>query len=133
MTRINAHCPEDIIRAISARGATLSDALRESLARYLYLIERARAEIRNTFEPGELIVLARVSNGTLFQAHTLEGLTWNVEDAADDEVAECDRPALLTKLRGLTLTQHAALVDALERYWRAVPLSPGVDILRILD
>lgn len=133
MPRINFHCPDDLLAAIGARGETVSEGLREIVSRYLYLIERARAEIHDMFEPGELIVLDRMAMGTIFQPHTIEGLAWNLEDAEPEAVVECDPPALLTKLRGLTPTHHAALVDALERYRRATALSPGVDISHILD
>jgi hypothetical protein len=60
---------------------------------------------------------------------------WNVEDATPEE-AGCEenvRLGLVDKLHRLELHEHAALVDAVERYWNAVSCAVPVDPARILD
>jgi len=139
MTRINMRVSDELRTAMCARGETLSDGVRDSLERYYYLLERSRTQMAELFDRDELVALCAVGNGTLFEAHTIEGLLWNMEDAIageEIELSEDQKAALLDKLRGLTLTQHAALVDAVERFWRAKRLGVCVDpgtILRELD
>lgn len=132
-TRLNFWAPEHLIRELQARDDSLSEALREATARYFRLLSRARDEIRGRFSEEELTVLARVASTTVWTPETLDGLIWSLEAALDCEVEECERAALLEKLQRLTLTQHAALVDALERFWLAVGTGKPVEVACILE
>lgn len=110
------------IERTSEKQGGLSEAIRESLDRYYTLIDQARAGLQGKFTEAELGVLIDLSNGTIFEAHSLDGLLANAEDCGPDGTWEkwgADEKTLLKKLKGLTLTEHAALVDACERWWRA--------------
>lgn len=132
--KFNFRCPEDLMAQVSARGDQLSDALRQSLERYFRLLEEARAELRELLTGEDLGNIAALTNATWFEARTLEGVLWNAEDALQYEVPYPDAlPSLRIKLAGLTLCQHAALVDAAERFWRAVGMGVRVDPATMLE
>jgi hypothetical protein len=134
MTRINFHAPEQIEREIRARG-DLSESLRESLNRYFYLLNRGRSELLGVFDADELTALCTIGNGTIFEPHSIEGLMWNIEDAipgTEIELTNKQKTALVAKLKAMPLHQHAALVDAVERFWRAVGTGMQVDPRSIL-
>jgi len=118
--RISAWVPQEIIAALTARGI-LSEALREVLARYFALLEAARADLRERFAAAELGLLVDICQGTLWEAHTLCMVGQQAADAEDAHYERwgLERRDLLKKMRGLNLLQRAALVDAIERYWRA--------------
>jgi hypothetical protein len=109
-------------RTSDNRGG-LSEAIRESLDRYYALIDQARTGLEGKFTNAELGVIVDISNSTIFEAHSLEGILFNAQDCAPDGTWEkwgADEKTLLSKLEALTLTEHAALVDACERWWRAI-------------
>lgn len=130
--RIQVWFPEELQKQILSRVPTervgerqtgLSEAIRESLSRYYALIDQARQGLDGGFTNAELGVIVDISNGTAFEAHSLQGILFNAQDCAPDGTWEkwgADEATTLGKLRGLTLTEHAALVDACERWWRAV-------------
>ena len=140
MTRINFHSPEEITREIRARG-DLSESLRECLGRYFYLLSRGRAELADVFTADELTALCAVANGTVFAPHNIEGLRWNFaphnieglrwniegsEPGVEIQLTVEQKSTLIAKLNAMPLHQHAALVDAVERFWRAI--STGMQI-----
>ena len=128
MTRINFHSPEEITREIRARG-DLSESLRECLGRYFYLLSRGRAELADVFTADELTALCAVANGTVFAPHNIEGLRWNIEGSepgVEIQLTVEQKSTLIAKLNAMPLHQHAALVDAVERFWRAI--STGMQI-----
>lgn len=140
MTKINFVIPDDLLQQADARGdGNLSDGIRQSLGRYFYLLSRSRARLREIgFSPEELADLAQVGNGTVWYPETIEGLLWNLEDSLPHELPHElpypeAREALIAKLRTLTLTDHAALVDCVERWWRAVGLGVNIEIASMLE
>lgn len=121
--RIQVWFPDEIVGKIKARGSDFSDSIRESLSRYYALIEHARQGLEGRFTPAELGVIIDTSNSTLFEAHSIQGILFNVQDCAPDGTWEkwgANEEELIAKLESLTLTEHAALVDAVERWWQAV-------------
>lgn len=130
--RIQVWFPEELQKQILSRVPTertgerqagLSEAIRESLTRYYALIDQARKGLEGRFANAELGVIIDISNGTMFEVHSLEGILFNAQDCGPDGTWEkwgADEKTLLAKLGALTLTEHAALVDACERWWRAV-------------
>jgi len=120
--------PEALVDAIAMRGER-SESIREGLERYYYLLERAREQIRPLFTAGECSLLVDTCNGTLFGPITLDCVPLDVRDVEEERVQKwgVDREALLAKLQGLNLLQHAALVDAIERFWQAASHGFEVD------
>ena len=116
-------------RSDPARGG-ISEAIRESLSRYYYLLDYERAKIQDTFTRGELSLMVDLCNGTVFQPHTvINGVSAKVADAEDFyfEKWKCDRKELLAKLDRLMPCQHFALVDAIERFWSGISRSPSLE------
>ena len=136
--RTTIRIPDELTDKLTARvnpasGGGISEALRESLSRYFELLSRGRNSIRDRFAVEELTNLCQLGNGTIHDVH-MEGLRWNADDALPKEVPyPDDLQSLRDKLSTLTLHEHAALVDAVERYWRASGTGMTIDISRILD
>lgn len=129
MPQINLRMPDTLIRQLdvrtdAARGG-LSEAIRETLERYFYLIDTSRAEIADNFTQGEVSLLVDICNGTWFEPLFTGAVRANVEDAEGDyfDKWSVNRDALILKLRLLTPVQELALVDAIERFWNAVSKS----------
>ncbi len=126
MPHISLRLPDALATQLDARSEPgrggLSEAVRESLKRYFYLLDISRREIQDQFTGGEISLLADVCNGTMFESHTLSGVLADAEDAEDAYYDKwgVDRKVLLSKLNALTLCQQAALVDAIERFWTRV-------------
>ena len=133
--RIQVWFPEEIVSQITARGADFSDSIRESLSRYYALVNDARQGLQGRFTEAELGLLADISNSTYFEAHSLQGLLWNAQDCGPDGSWEkwgVNEKEMLEKLKTLTLTEHAALVDACERWWAAVSKGFQPEIKQLL-
>ena len=132
--RLSIICPDPLLTAASARGDTVSDGIRESLARYFYLLGQAQKDLRDRFNARELTLICDVNNGTLFEPHTLDLVVANVEeaDAAYFSKHKVDRGILIAKMESLSALERAALVDAVERFWRARSTGMAVDPGRIL-
>ncbi len=134
MPNIHLRVPDDLLSKIETRadpaGGGISEAIRESLSRYYYLLDFDRSKMQDTFTRGELSLMVDLCNGTVFQPLTvINGVSGNVADAEDFyfEKWKCDRKELLAKLDKLTPCQHFALVDAIERFWSEIARSPSLD------
>lgn len=133
MPKIIIRIPDALSAQIDARSGfprdNFSEALRECLERYFYLLELSRREIRDSFTGGELSLLADICNGTMFETHSLQGVLFNAQDAEDMYYVKwgVDRDALLQKLGSLTPCQHAAIVDAIEIFWDKVSKFPSLE------
>lgn len=117
------------LRSDPARGG-ISEAIRESLSRYYYLLDFERSKMEDIFTQGELSLMVDLCNRTVFQPFTVvNGVSAKVADAEDFyfEKWKCDRKELLAKLDKLTPCQHFALVDAIERFWSGISRSPSLD------
>jgi hypothetical protein len=134
--RLNLQLPDKLMADIKARGG-VTESIRECLSRYYYLLAQARAGLSNreAFSAGELSLLTDVCNGTFWEPHTLGCLGANADDAEDDyyEKWGVKRADLLAKLAGLTPLEQAAVVDAIERFWKAVGTGMTVDPRHLLD
>jgi hypothetical protein len=134
MPNIHLRVPDDLLSKIETRadpaGGGISEAIRESLSRYYYLLDYERSKIQDTFTRGELSLMVDLCNGTLFQPFTvINGVSANVADAEDFyfEKWGCNRKELLSKLDRLLPCQHFALVDAIERFWAEIARSPSLE------
>ena len=129
--RFQVILPPEIIREIESRKSdSFSETVRESLARYLYLLGRARTDIKDRFTGPELSLLADICNGTMFGPGELIAGTV-LADAEDAEAHyyrkwEVDRDGLLEKLRALSPTEDAALCDSIEKFWSGVSAKPSL-------
>lgn len=131
--KLNLRAPDHLVAQVKARG-DVSESVRTGLERYYHMLERGRATLRDVLTGPELSLLADVCNGTLWEPHTLAMAPANVADAGP-EVAEkwgVDPAALVTKLEGVSLSEHAALVDAIERFWAATSTGMPVDPAQML-
>jgi len=133
--RLNLRAPDSLVADIAARG-DVSESIREGLSRYYYLLQISRKRLSNgaVFTGGELSLLVDVCNGTVWEPQTLCCLVANAEDCEKEyyEKWGVDRDALLSKLDGLTPLDQAAIVDAIERFWRAASTGMTVDPAHIL-
>ncbi len=115
--------PDDLKKRLTASSdQSMSDGIREVSERYFYILDRSRGEIRDKFTVPELSLLCDITNGTRQTAASLDRcLLADAEDTEDEIYArwQVKREVLIKKLESLTLSQNAALVDAVERFWRA--------------
>lgn len=114
---------ESLLAALETRtgdGPAHGTAKRD-LERYYDLL--ARDVRRLTLSEAEIMLLLDVSNGTLWEPTSIPLLYAEVENALQDGVEQkwgVDGLALVGKLRALSLGQTYALVDGLERAWKAL-------------
>jgi len=126
--------PDALLEQIKQRGEK-TESIRVALERYFYTIDRSRRSIQEVFTAEECSLILDTCNGTWFEPHSLDGVPLEIQDVEESRMEHwgVDRAGLLAKLQGLTLAQHAALVDAIERWWRAagtgIQINPG-DLLK---
>ena len=128
--------PDRLRFAAEARSRDgLSEAIREGLSRYYHLLDAERESLKGLFEPGELLLLADANNGTIYTPETIQCFSANAEDTEPEKYAYfgADRRTLINKLNALTIGQTHALVDAVERYWKAAAHTQAVDPAKLLD
>ncbi len=133
--KIDVRLPDQLIDELVKRErpgfrGSMSAAVRESLERYFAIIQDGRRSIRDRFDECDCANLLSLSNGTVTDSSSLRGLLWNAQDAADEDVPYPDAlPELRDKLAQLNIAEHAALVDACERWWdvhaRGVRMEPS--------
>lgn len=106
-------------------GASRSEIISSHLARYFYMLARARRTLRELFSDGEAMLIVDCLNGTGF--HDTFGVYLVAHEIADgialDGLARkwsVDGPALLAKLNALTDAQNLALVDSVVSWWDRV-------------
>ena len=116
--RVSLRLPQALIERL---GIGRDSDVREHLERYVAILDSALASVDLT--EAEAWLICDACNGTLFEPHTVSLLWATVDDAvrlnALDHKWGVDGPALVAKLRGLSYCQSLALVDAVERFWRA--------------
>jgi hypothetical protein len=126
MKKINIFFDEELLKELKGRidpvRGNLSEQIRESLSRYYYLLSWERNSIKNYFTGPELSLLCDIGNGTLFEPHSLNMIVAEIEDAESDyfEKWGVNQKELIIKLNSLTITQSAALVDSIERFWAEI-------------
>lgn len=126
MKKINIFFDEELLKELKSRidpvRGNLSEQIRESLSRYYYLLSWERQAIKDKFTGAELSLLCDIGNGTLWQSYSLNMITAEVEDAESDyfEKWGVKREELITKLNSMNITQSAALVDSIERFWAEI-------------
>ena len=122
---ITMRLPQSLRQQAEARGEDLSSGLRDSLERYYALLARARRGLEGRFTVGERGLLLDAWNGMFPPEAALLAENNVVLLEAQDIPAEAfrkwsaSREALLGELSTLTPLEQVALVDALERWWRA--------------
>lgn len=121
--------PGPLASALEARGANAAEVVRRDLARYYQLLERELRWVRLS-EP-EASLICDALNGSFIDDP--QGLEAEIADACDLDGLHTkwgvDRDALLTSIRSWTYAQRAAVLDAVERYWRGpheLPLAEGL-------
>ena len=110
MTHLEARADGNSLGAIAGR----------ELERYAFGLTSARREMRGLFTPKELCFLADMANGTLWEPFSISLIGEEAADAMPELGPKwAVGSELLSKLRGLTYGQKAALVDAIERFWNS--------------
>jgi hypothetical protein len=133
MTRLNFNASEEITGDLKARGS-ISESIREALARYFYMLAEGRRTLSPKLGEPELSLLVDIHNGTFWEPHTLDVVRWAHEDAEPEyfEKWGVDRAAFTEKMNTLTPVECAALVDAIERFWLASGTGMKVEISSLL-
>jgi len=111
--------PDKLKQAARARDeGSLNEGIRKSLERYYSLLDISRHEIKGLFSTAEKAFLLNIAISTFFDTHSMDGLIADAEDTlgTEYEYYSVKRDTLIAKLKGMTLSQHHALVDALERF-----------------
>jgi hypothetical protein len=99
------------------RSQGQSWTITEQWRRFDTLLKIERRTIRELFTEGERNLMLNNALSTAYTAETIPGAVLaDTEDEIDETFADygVDRAALLTKLRGLNVSQQFALVDWLE-------------------
>lgn len=101
-----------------------SSAIREMLERYLAMLSDGRKEVARKLSAHEFFAVLDVMHGTYTGGDPTwisnPVLAWEVDEGLKDGLAEkyqVDGPALVEKLKKLSLAERAALLDAVDRYW----------------
>lgn len=123
---ISIRCNNDdsFVMELDKRGEDRSSAVRQTVERYTDLLNRARVALRDHFSAAELSLIVDASNGVIYDTWSIPALWMGIEDSIQldrtDVKWSVDGPALVEKLKFLTPTECAAIVDATERFWRGV-------------
>ena len=111
---------EPLLQQRAAPGQSPGSIAARDLERYYALLAVSLPALSEL----ETMALRDALNGTVLDVSTARLLWAGVDDAIRlDGLAEkwgIDGVALVARLRGLTLAQSLALVDAVERYWAEV-------------
>src|SRR3990167_9256969 len=124
-TRWSITLPPDIAEQIESRSPgdrDRSGAIAHSLDRYFFLLGQARRRLAEQFSESEISLILDALNGTMWLEPLVFQVAWGeVSDAIRlSGLAgkwDVDDRALVKRLRQLSLTETAALVDASERWW----------------
>lgn len=117
--RLTGRMEDDLTARATGVYQTRHAVAKRDLERYYALLRRELRTVNLSRE--EVLLLLDVSNGTLWEPHSIPLLWAEVEDGLADGLAEkwgVDGPAFVERLRGLTAGQAFAVVDALERAWK---------------
>ncbi len=145
--RASIKLTEEVDRELRQRGG-LTPGVSENLARYFSLLRSARADLVRKLngDAQALGLIVDALNGTRVYPEML-GMPVTAGDRPvgvvgaeiEDLEQACfekwgvDRGVLLRVLSELSPLEEAALIDAAERFWRAVGVGVRVDPTRILD
>lgn len=115
-----------------------SQVVARDLGRYYYLLKVARAEASKWLTPKEQALIADNLNGSLFEPFSMQLLPDHIRDGNEldhlDQKWEIDGPALVEKLSNASPLALVAIVDAAERFWRAVASGDNyTDPTKLLD
>lgn len=104
---------------LNQRGDALGLVAKRDLERYYTLLRDEFATLRLT--EAEASLLCDVCNGTIWEPHTMRLLWAQIADAEPElfEKWGVDQAPFISRLRQLTPGQTFAIVDAIERFWRA--------------
>lgn len=121
--------PEHIVGAMDARANDTGDGrstiIWRSLARYLAILNRAKAEMREKFSREECALILDSCNGVAFiDTISIQLLPENIVDAIAidklDKKWQVDGKALIEKMRTLSYGDKMAVVDAISLWWDKV-------------
>lgn len=100
-------------------GDSLGTTVKRDLGRYYDTLARELATVAQLLTPGEALTLCDLNSSTNWETINNTALWAQVADADQAQLDEwaVDRDQIVSKLRALTPSQTAAVIDALERWW----------------
>jgi hypothetical protein len=132
----------DLLAQIDGRGER-SHVIRESLARYYEMLSIGRHLLRRrNLNAGDLTLLCHIGSSTAWQARDLgpvspdgNAIAAAVADTEQELIDSfgVDRAEFMAHLRSLQTAEVAALIDSLERFWRATSTGMQVNPAGLLD
>lgn len=145
MPQLGTRIGEEIDAELTSRGDRNTVA-RETLERYFTLLAEERRSLRRLLTPEEQTCIAAAFSGTIIDKMMMFGryvqgdrtgplLAAEIEDAIRYETVSgpADPEALLAKLNCLSRGECAAVLDAVERFWRRVAAGEDADPHRLLE
>ena len=121
------------ISEIENTGSSFNGTANTILERYFEILKVGRREVRKTFNDNELILLADICNGTMFEPFGMilenNGILMQYEDTKDiygEQFNEKWQVEDLTdKLSNLSKLAQIALIDVIEKFWNTAPEQIG--------
>ena len=134
VTKQSVSLPPDLVKEMQGRGDSLSGAITKHLTRYLELMLRERATLRELLSEGEVSLVFDVLNGTaMLDQHSPAYIPLEVADGIKYESLDTkwrvDGHVLVGKLSTLDYAALAALADAAERFWARVGAGEDVEAM----
>lgn len=126
MKKYSFDAPEHVIAAIDYRGeadgTNRASAIWRTLARYLELVNRSKAELAKQFSDTECALIIDATNGTMLNdTMSIQLLPYGVADAIEidglDSKWNVDGQALMEKLNATSYADRMAIADAIIIWW----------------
>lgn len=129
MAKTSINMPDHLIAAMDGRksfgGDDRSTVIWRSLARYLALINRSKADMHKRFDRQECGLILDACNDVAFiDTVSIQLLPESVEDAIEmdqlDQKWGVSGAGIMGKLKALTYTERMAMVDSIQLWWDRV-------------
>jgi hypothetical protein len=111
----------DVLARMAGLGWGMSVGIQKGVARYLALTDAAIPVLKANLTGSELALLCELGEHVEPAAEQIGCLLWESQfvDKAIFAKHGVDKELLIAKMRAFSLSEHCALLDRVERYWRA--------------